>query len=89
MSIVKSVSLSLKPRGYPWDLPGMSPWQHGYTIRLLGGLGPENVQARCAWRDGDSLGLGGDYIVENNLEYSSKVVSGEMEIAWGWVVTIL
>ena len=32
---------------------------------------------------GDSLGLGGDYIVGNNLECSSKVVPGKMETAWG------
>ena len=29
------------------------------------------------------------YHTRNNLEYSSKVVPGEMETAWGWVVTIL
>ena len=39
-------------------------------------------------RDGDSLGLGGDYIVGNNLECSSKVVPVQLETAWGWVVRI-
>ena len=36
--------------------------------------------------DGDSLGLGGNYIVGNNLECLSKVVPGWMETAWGWVI---